>query len=186
MKNKARKFCNGALIAFSLVIALFLALFFTRETWAELLIKNRASHYLRLPKDIDTVEVFTLEDNPNGNSYGFAGDVDSPVGTVGHKTLTENDAKKIANLWGQFPIGRKFQAMCFEPVYGLQFKRKGNVYFQTSVCWHCAAFTVSVPFVGTEQYGFNSKSDGAQELLTMLEGYLPLRASGTTNSTSIH
>jgi hypothetical protein len=157
--------------------------FFTRDFWAELLTRNTARYFLSLPKNIDTVEVFTLVQNPNGNTNGFAGDFDSPVGTAGHVTLTGADAQKITGLWGQFPIGRKYQALCFDPVYGLQFKKRGKIYFQTSVCWHCSAFTVPVPFFGTAQYGFNAKNDDAQQILKTLENYLPLPTGVSTNST---
>jgi hypothetical protein len=174
VKSKARKIYNLTLIALSFVIFLSIAAYHTKGTWGEFLAKGTASHYQHLPADIDTVEVFTLEENPNGNTNGFVGDYDLPVETVGHKTLMGGDAQKIVNLWGKFPIGREFQALCFDPVYGLQFKRRGKIYFQTSVCWHCAAFTVAVPFVGIDQYGFNAKSDEAQELLKALENYLPL------------
>lgn len=157
-------------------------LFFNRKIWVERLIEARAGHYQQLPGDIDTVEVFTLHTNPNGNTNGFVGDFDSPVETVGHKTLTGNDAQKITDLWRQFPTGRKFQALCFEPAYGLEFKRKGKVYLQTSVCWRCAAFSFPFPIFGTVQYGFDAKSSSAQELLKALENDLPLPTEGKTHS----
>ena len=64
--------------------------------------------------------------------------------------------------------------MCFDPVYGLQFKRNGKIYFQTSVCWRCSGFTIPVPFFGTVQYGFSVEDKGAQKLLEILEQHLPL------------
>jgi hypothetical protein len=160
-------------------------------------IEVAAEHYQNLPKDIDTIEVFTLGDDPNEDhpigyeTNGFVGDL--TVITLDHKTLTGNDAKEIIDLWGEFPVGREFQAMCFDPVYGLQFKRKGQIYFQTSVCWHCSGYTLPVPPFGTVQYGFDAKSKGAQKLLETLERHLPLPpepkkvqpqkpATGITNS----
>jgi hypothetical protein len=131
-----------------------------------------AERYQDLPKDIDTVEVFTLEENENGNTNGFVGDM--VIGTLAHKTLTGEDAKDVVFLWRCFPVGRELQAMCFNPAYGLQFKRNGQIYFQTSVCWDCSGYTLPVPPFGIIQNGFDSKSEGAQKLLKTLERYLPL------------
>ncbi|HTV75438.1 MAG TPA: hypothetical protein VMD57_00450 [Candidatus Baltobacteraceae bacterium] len=170
MKRSTRTIFIVGCVTLGLVTILFL----TKKIWIERLIETTAMHYQHLPGDIDTVEVFTLEASPNGNTDGFAGDFDSPVETVGHKTLTGSDAQKITNLWRQFPTGRKFQALCFEPAYGLEFKRKGKIYLQTSVCWRCAAFSFPFPIFGTVQYGFDAKSSSAQELLKTLEDYLPL------------
>jgi hypothetical protein len=153
---------------------------------------------IRLPQDIDAVEVFTLGYNPNrNNTNGFVGDYapcgtsqrkplsgiidissalpsEVPIGTLGHKTLTKDDAAEVVDLWRHLPVGRDFQAMCFDPVYGLQFKRKGNIYFQTSVCWDCSGYTLPIPPFGTVQYGFDAKSKEAQKLLKVLEHELPL------------
>lgn len=177
------------LVLFLIALCLFVLLLLTRNFWRDQLeayalgrIELTAVRYQFLPDDIDTVEVFTLKDDPNGNAYGFKGDFN--LGTVGHKTLAGPDAKKIVDLWGRFSVGRELQAMCFQPVYGLQFKRRGKVYFQTAVCWECSGYTLSVPPYGTVQYGFDSKSDDAQELLKTLENYLPLPAEGTTNAAS--
>jgi hypothetical protein len=153
--------------------------YFTRDFWRDEFrafylgqVEFAAERYQDLPKDIDTIEVFTLDVNDDGNTNGFIGDM--TMGTLAHKTLTGADAKEIVELWAEFPVGREFQAMCFDPVYGLQFKRKGKIYFQTSVCWHCSGYTLPVPVFGTVQYGFDSKSKGAQKLLETLERHLPL------------
>lgn len=146
-------------------------------------IELAAERYQNLPGDIDTVEIYTLEENTNGNPYGFTGD--SKIGTIAHKTLIGADAQQVAKLWGKFRVGREFQDMCFEPAYGLQFKEKGKIYFQTSVCWHCSGYTLPIPPFGTTEYGFDAESQDAQELLKTLEGYLPLSPQGT-NSTSGH
>ncbi len=140
-----------------------------------------AEHYQDLPKDIDTVEVFTL--STIGNSAdpdfknGFYGDSNRIVGTLDHKTLTGTDAKQVVELWGAFQIGRELQAMCFNPTYGLQFKRNGKIYFQTSVCWECSGYTLPAPPFGTVQYGFAAENKGAKKLLEILERHLPLPPS---------
>ena len=140
-------------------------------------IEVAAEHYQNLPEDIDTVEVFTLSNSRNpDDTNGFAGDFE-PIGTLEHKTVTGTGAKEIVALWGAFPVGRQLQAMCFQPVYGLQFKRKDGIYFQTSVCWECSGYTLPICLLGTAhtvENGFESKSKGAQKLLETLERVLPL------------
>ncbi len=140
-------------------------------------IEVAAQNFQNLPEDIDAVEIFMLSDRRDPkDTNGFAGDFE-PIGTKEHKAITGADAKEIVSLWGQFLIGREFQAMCFEPVYGLQFKRKGEIYFQTSVCWECSGYTIPVSFLGTVhtvEYGFDSKSQGAQKLFERLQRLLPL------------
>jgi hypothetical protein len=175
MKRWAVKLLAFACVAICLAVAVYL----TRDFWLNQLrayfmgrTDLAAMYYQYLPKDIDTVEVFTLNNDPAGNPYGFKGDL--AVEIAGHKTLTGNSAKEIVNLWGRFAVGGEFQAMCFDPAYGLQFKQNGKIYFQTAVCWHCSGYTVPVPPFGNIEYGFDSKSEGAQKLLAALERDLPL------------
>jgi hypothetical protein len=148
------------------------------------LVRFTASQYHKMPKTIDSIEIFTLStDLDTKDTNGFYGDFEDPIKTLEHKTITGSTATEIAELWGDYQIDPKYQAMCFEPVYGLQFKRSGKIYFQTSVCWHCGAFTVPVMFVGNVEYGFDSDSPGAQKLLSALEKQLPLpKPDNTTNN----
>ncbi len=175
MKHRRR-----ILICFGMALCLGILAFFTRDFWRDQFrayylgrVEVAAINYQRLPEDIDTVEIFTLGDGPNADDgQGFVGDM--PLRTLGHKILTGNDAKEVVSLWGSYLIGREFQDLCFEPAYGLQFKRKGHILFQTAVCWECSGFTLPVPPFGTVQYGFDAKSKRAQELLQTLEHHLPL------------
>jgi hypothetical protein len=176
-------------ICFGMALCLGLFAFCTRRFWQEQFrayfmgrVEVVAESYQRLPDGIDTVEIFTFGDSPNADDrQGFVGD--APLKTIDHRTLNGKDAKEAVDLWGAFPIGPEFQAMCFEPVYGLQFKQRGRIVFQTAVCWECSGFTVPVPPFGTVQYGFDAKSKGAQELLQTLERHLPLQTKpGEKNS----
>jgi hypothetical protein len=180
MKSWKRKL----LVAFGIFICFGVFAYLTKDFWRQQLriytlgqIEVAAEHYQNLPQDIDTVEVFTLSDSRNpDDTNGFAGDFD-PIRTLEHKTVTGTDAKEITALWCEFPVGRELQAMCFQPVYGLQFKRKGVIYFQTSVCWECSGYTLPISLFGTVhtvENGFESKSEGAQKLLETLERLLPL------------
>jgi hypothetical protein len=180
MKNWKRKI----LVTFGVLICLGVFAFLSKDFWRQQLriytlgqIEVAAEHCQNLPEDIDMVEVFTLSDSRNpDDTNGFAGDFE-PIGTLEHKTVTGADAKEIVTLWGKFAVGRQLQAMCFQPVYGLQFKRKGEIYFQTSVCWECSGYTLPISFFGPVhivENGFESKSKGAQKLLETLERVLPL------------
>jgi hypothetical protein len=135
----------------------------------------QAMRFQHLPEDIDAVEIYTFGDGPKANAtQGFIGDGRESLKTIEHRTLIGNDAKEVVELWGWFRVGREFQTLCFEPVYGLQFKRSGKIYFQTAVCWLCSGYTLPVSPFGTVHYGFDSKSEGAQKLLQTLERHLPL------------
>ncbi|HEY3914976.1 MAG TPA: hypothetical protein VGN61_10865 [Verrucomicrobiae bacterium] len=171
------------IVCFGIVLCLGVFAFLTRDFWRDQFrayffgcVEVAARKYQRLPEDVDTVEVFTFGDGPNAfDTQGFLGD--TPLTTLAHKTLTGKDAKEVVDLWGSFVIGPEFQAMCFDPAYGLQFKRHGRILFQTAVCWECSGFTVPVPLFGTVQYGFDAKSKKAVELLQTLERHLPLKAN---------
>jgi hypothetical protein len=178
MKRWARRI----FIFWGMAICLAIFIYFTRDFWHEQLrayllgrIEVAAEHYQFLPEDIDTVEVFTLssEANPQDKN-GFYGDFKKRLGTPEHKTLTGADAKEVVDLWRGQLFGREFAAMCFQPVYGLQFKRKGKIYFQTSVCWHCSSYSLPVPPFGIAENGFDAKSERGQKLLETLERHLPL------------
>jgi hypothetical protein len=130
MKPWARKL----MVFFCLALCIGVVLLLTKNFWSDQFlaygvgkIDLAARQYQQLPEDIDTVEVFTLKNSPFGNTNGFVGD--EQVATVSHKTLKGNDAREIVDLWGKFPIGAELQDMCFQPAYGLQFKRKGQIYF---------------------------------------------------------
>ena len=179
MKRHERKF----FVALGVSIVLIILGYFTRANWwgqfsqfyLEKMTVRMAAHYKNLPVTIDAVEVFRLSDQPDAkDTNGFYGDFEEPIGTLEHKALTGSDAKEIVDLWGKFQTGQEFQAMCFDPAYGLQFRRNGKIYFQTSVCWDCSGYTLPVPFMGTVQYGFDSNSKDAQKLLAILEQHIPL------------
>jgi len=181
MKRHQRKIFAALGVILILVVFGFLTIKFWRDQFHIFYlgqVEFAAEHYQDLPKDIDTVEVFTLSDfshyaEPDYKN-GFYRDSNQIAGTLNHKTLTGTDAKEVVELWGAFQIGRELQSMCFNPAYGLQFKRNGKIYFQTSVCWECSGYTIPVRFFGTVQYGFNSKNKGAQKLLEVLERHVPL------------
>jgi hypothetical protein len=195
-----RRWTKRIFILLGIIVCLGVFVYLTRDFWHDQLrayflgrIEVVAEHYQRLPEDIDTVEIFTLSDDLNpDDKNGFVGD-SGIVETIEHKTLTGTDAKEVVDLWRYQAVGRIFQAMCFEPAYGLQFKRSGKIYFQTAICFHCNGYTLPVPPFGTVQYGFDAKNKEGQKLLETLQRHLPLppepkkiqpqkSVTGTTNS----
>ena len=123
MKRHKRKI----LVVLGLLAALATVGFLTKNFWRDQFrafylgqVEFAAEHYQHLPKDIDTVEIFTLSTNSHhaDSDYknGFYGDYNGIAGTLDHKTLTGTDAKEVVKLWGAFQIGRELQAMCFDPV----------------------------------------------------------------------
>lgn len=138
-----------------------------------------------LPKSIDSVEVFTLSSKVDAaNTNGFYGDYPAPYATISHATLTGTNATRVIELWRRQMPGRNFQAMCFEPAYGLQFKQNGRIYFQTAVCWNCSGYTLPIYVFGIKhivENGFDSKSKTGQQLLMTLEKFLPLPPPSDSN-----
>jgi hypothetical protein len=127
--------------------------------------------------DIDTVEVFTLSNEPSPkDTNGFYGDFTEPLGTIGHKTLTGTNANEVVELW-RSQMGGTFPSLCFAPAYGLEFKRQGEIVFQTAICWRCSAYSLPVSLFGKThiiQNGFYAKSESSQKLLETLQNELPL------------
>ena len=178
MKRRARKI----FIILGIIVSSGFFVYFTKSFWRDQLrayvlgrVEVTAEYYQHLPEDIDVVEVFTLSNQPNSqDTNGFYGDFKEPLETLQHKTLVGTNATEVVELWRYQAFGRVFQSMCFEPVYGLQFKRKGKIYFQTSVCWHCSIYTLPVPPFGVIENGFYAKSKEGQKLLETLQRHLPL------------
>jgi hypothetical protein len=175
-----KRWSRRIFIALGIIICLGVFVYFTRDFWRDQLreyflgrIEVAAENYQHLPEDIDTVEVFTLSGPNPDDKNGFVGDFGT-VGTIEHKTLTGTDAKEVVKLWRYQVVGRMFQAMCFDPAYGLQFKQNGKIYFETTICFGCSGYTLPVPPFGTVQYGFDAKSKEGQKLLETLERHLPL------------
>jgi hypothetical protein len=63
---------------------------------------------------------------------------------------------------------------CFEPAYGLLFKRNGGVVLKTSVCWKCAKFTLPAFPFGNQEIDFDAQGKPARELLRLVEKAVPL------------
>jgi hypothetical protein len=140
--------------------------------WIDRAARNNVGHL----GTIDEVEICSLGGEPAPDDRDpFEGD--GLHGVIARKVVHGADAEAIASLWRTLPMGRDYQAMCFEPAYGLRFRRGGKVVLKSSVCWHCQALTFPAPPLGTIEYGFNAQSESAQKLLNLLQTHVPLPVS---------
>lgn len=169
------------LIALGVLGSLALAFYLSRNFWLRQArayalgrIVVASEDYGRNLPAIDTVEVFTLDDASVDHTQGFLGVFFTPKGTRGHKTLIGQDAQTVSELWRHLRFGHEYAALCFSPVYGLQFKQGGQIIFQTSVCWDCSGYTLPVTPFGATGNGFDSHSPNALKLFEVLEQHVPL------------
>jgi hypothetical protein len=189
MKKWQQKLLCGLAVTIGCVVTGYATRDFWREqfkiyVWGSIEVASD-NYGWHLPKTIDSVEVFTLSSKVDAaNTNGFYGDYPEPYATLSHATLTGTNAARVIELWRSQMLGRNFQAMCFEPAYGLQFKQNGKIYFQTAVCWHCSGYTLPIYMFGIkriEENGFDSKSKSGQQLLLTLESFLPLPPAPDTH-----
>ena len=125
----------------------------------------------------DRVEVFQLDGLTDADStHGF------PV-RPGHReysrildrrTLTGADADQISQLWGAQTFGLEYESLCHQPAYGFRFYRGESLRFETSVCFRCSSFTVLL-LGEEEQWGFDTTTPRAHELLARLQQIVPGR-----------
>ena len=123
----------------------------------------------------DRVEVFRLDGLTDADStHGF------PI-RPGHKeysrildrrTLTGADADQITQLWRSQNFGLEYESLCHQPAYGFRFYRGESLRFETSVCFRCSSFTVTL-FGEEGQWGFDTTTTRAQELLARLQWVFP-------------
>jgi hypothetical protein len=160
-------------------IALFLVSYCFSDFWEEQsriyilgLLDVRSEEYgISLP-DADEVDVMTLGDESGPALPGTNYIQGYPI--TGRTVLMGDDAMHVVKLWRFIPRSDSFLSLCFNPVYGLQFRQRGKLLFETVVCWHCSTYTIPMPFFGTAEYGFEAGSEDAQALLHFLESRLPL------------
>jgi hypothetical protein len=69
--------------------------------------------------------------------------------------------------------------LCHDPYYALRFRHGGKLILETSICWKCRNVTLPVGFLGETEYGFDAKSEKAQELLSTLSKHAPHPPGGS-------
>jgi hypothetical protein len=176
-----RKFGRRTLwvAVFCLVAGCFF--YFTQNFWFEQIraycigrLEIQAEKSGRYLPETDEVEVILL--GGLKNTQGFVETDLSEYSVLGQTTLRGDDAKKASDCWRWMPRGRQYGALCFQPAYALRFKKDNKLLLETAVCWHCSIYTMPLT-VGfwnfPVEYGFDSRSKAAQDLLNLLEQKLP-------------
>ena len=151
------------------------------------ILSTYATHYVRtvttaLPH-CDRVEIFHLDGNTffgdgaarlkpgegfHTDAYGGGEDK-----ILGHVTLHGEEAEAFASLWRAQKFDWGLQKLCHSPVCGLQFYSGRKLTFQTTVCFHCSNFYVTVPLVGTGWWGFDADSPQSRDLVRRLWVFFP-------------
>jgi hypothetical protein len=162
------------------IVALAVFVYFTRGFWITTIrsycigrVYVAAQDYGRFLPAVDEVEILALgAEVPKGTSDSFPTDFGASLGTVNRQTIRGAEAEEIADLWRGIEFSDHFAGLCHQPFYAIRFRRHGKLILETSVCWKCSTYTLPI-FFGAVPYGFDSKSDKAQELLAMLTRYAP-------------
>ena len=122
----------------------------------------------------DRVEVCYLDGETGADaSTGFpVRPYDAFSRILDRKTLTGPDAEALAGLWRSQTFGFDYQAMCHGPAYGFRFYRGSSLKFETSVCFHCSNFYVTV-LGESDWWGFDTGVQSATNFLTRLQEIFP-------------
>lgn len=99
---------------------------------------------------------------------------------IDSRTVDSTQAEQISSLWSQQVFDPMIQALCHEPAYGLRFLKDDTLIWETSICFKCNNFTLECgphPSMTTFM-GFDSRTEEAKQLLSMLKEILPLKEDG--------
>ena len=93
------------------------------------------------------------------------------------RTVDGTQAEKISSLWSQQVFDPMIQALCHDPAYGLRFMKDDTLLWETSICFKCNNFTLECgPHPNLTTFmGFDSRTEEAKQLLSMLKEILPLK-----------
>lgn len=93
-------------------------------------------------------------------------------GTV---ALSGGDLDEFLDLWGLQEPSFNRQALCHYPVYGFRLYRGSRLVGETSICWECSNFYVTVYPGISGWYGFVADSENAEALLEFCDTLLPYK-----------
>lgn len=110
-----------------------------------------AVHTTDLPRS-DKVVVFALDlredlsprtETPRDGRERFSvKPYDAFAVVLASKELIGKDAEAVASQWRSLSFDRTSSAFCHFPAYGLRFYCRGELVFETSVCWECTNFSL--------------------------------------------
>lgn len=103
----------------------------------------------------------------------------------GEVMLTGEQLEEFLKHWRwQTPVNGG-GAMCHHPPYGFRLYKGSILVTETSVCWECSNYTVSVwPFVSTYQ-GFDSSGEQAQDLLNFCDNLLAYNRTASKSNPTV-
>ena len=164
-----------------LIVALSLVAYLTRGFWLTTLRAYfigrtylASEEFGRFLPAVDEVEILALGGEvADGTPDSFPPDIGPRLGTVSRQTVRGAEAEEIASIWRDIYFDRHFASLCHQPFYALRFSYHGKLILETSVCWKCSTYTLPVGIFGHIEYGFDSKSETAQKLLSTLSEYPP-------------
>ena len=118
---------------------------------------------------VDEVEVLALAETTRDDLPDtFHGDLGFRAATAARRTIRDAELDRLLKVWRFLPVGHQYRSLCFQPHYALRFRRGGSLLFETVLCWKCGTYTLPAGVFGTTEYGFDSSSKDAQELLELL------------------
>jgi len=123
----------------------------------------------------DRVEVFHLDGGGPRTATEDPSKIFSGLrsaGILSTQDFTGSDAEALAALWRSQTFGWDFQMLCHSPVYGFRFYTGNRLVFETTLCFHCSNFYVTV-FGESGWWGFDAESPRARELLQRLQEVFP-------------
>lgn len=93
----------------------------------------------------------------------------------GSVALSGEELEGFLDVWRYQEPGMWRQALCHHPAYGFRLYRGDRQVTETSICWECSNYYVTVyPGIST-WYGFASDAESGQELLKFCDARLPYK-----------
>jgi hypothetical protein len=128
-------------------------------------------------KGITKVEVYLLKgEDANVREETFPlRPYGSTTPVYGSVVLSGSELDEFLGHWCRQAPSFWNQAMCHDAVYGYRLYRGGRVVGETSICWKCSNFYVTVYPGMSGWYGFTSTSKSALDLLAFCDARLPYK-----------
>ncbi|MCM8533230.1 MAG: hypothetical protein NE330_18825 [Lentisphaeraceae bacterium] len=175
MKNILKKSLT-ILPWFIIVVAIALVIYFEAHKDVTFGRIHRVAYELfGYQEDVTKAEIYLLMGDDNQLKEETFPIRSNSSKTYGKVTLEGQTLKKFIELWEFQPISYHSQMLCHEPPYGFKLYEGSKLVGQTSICWSCSNFYVTI-YPGVHAwYGFNARSTAAQELLNFCNERLPYK-----------
>jgi len=180
--DRTVKHRNKILIALGALIALGGIFFWQWDNIRQAYVVYSVRHATTALPLCDRVEVFYLDgmawsgDEAKGLKPGEGFPIraygSDEAKILGQVTLTGAEAEAFAALWRAQRFDPGLQALCHSPAYGLRFYSGNEMFFETSLCFHCSNFYVT-NLLGSGWWGFDTRTAEAGELLRRLQEIFP-------------